>query len=224
MKETNLYEPVKALLESQGFMVRAEVKNIDVLASKGDILLAVELKTKMSMKLIYQAIDRQKAMDQTYIAIPRESIKKRGSSYKNLIYLLRRLELGLIIVENNKAYVEVEAKPYDMEKSRARYKKRKKQLVEELTLRKFHKNVGGTKGANMTLYKEQVIEIASYLLEVGNASPKQIKDATHIDKTASILQKNYDGYFKRITRGIYTINQSKRNQIDAYIKKIKNET
>lgn len=218
MKETDLYQPVKELLIAQGFIVKAEIKDIDILGSKDDYFCAVELKTKLSIKLIYQAIDRQKIVDQVYIALPKSSIKIRSSAYKNLTYLLKRLEIGLILVDQHQAEVVLEASIYDMEKSRARYKKRKQQTLKEFKLRKYSSNIGGTKDKKITRYKEQVIMIASYLIEHPNASPKEIKEHTNINKTASILQKNYEGYFERVSRGIYKV---KDDKIEA-IKKLKN--
>lgn len=216
MKETDLYKPVKDLLVSQGFDVKAEIKDIDILASKADVLCAVELKTKVSLKLIYQAIDRQKIVDQVYIAIPKTSIKQRTSTYRDFIYLLKRLEIGLIIVEDNEAEVCIEAAVYDMEKSRSRYKRRKQQTLKEFKLRKYNKNTGGTNKKSITRYKEQVIEIASYLIEHKTASPKEIKEYTNILNTASILQKNYDQYFQRVSRGVYKVNEEKIEEILNY--------
>jgi hypothetical protein len=221
MKETDLYLPVKTLLITQGFQVKAEIKDIDILGSKDDFLCAVELKTKLSLKLIYQAIDRQKIVDQVYIAIPKASIKMRSKAYKNLIYLLKRLEIGLIFVDQNQAEVILEASIYDMDKSRARYKKRKQQTLKEFKLRKYSKNLGGTKGKKITRYKELVIEIASYLIKHQSASPKEIKEYTHILKTSSILQKNYEGYFERVSRGIYKVKDDKIEEIKKLENKLK---
>ncbi|BCR36647.1 DUF2161 family putative PD-(D/E)XK-type phosphodiesterase [Mariniplasma anaerobium] len=218
MKETDLYLPVKTLLISQGFKVKAEIKDIDILGAKDDFLCAVELKTKLSIKLIYQAIDRQKIVDQVYIAIPRSSIKMRSAAYKNLVYLLKRLEIGLIFVDDDVAQVVLEASIYNMEKSRARYKKRKQQTLKEFNLRKYSKNTGGTRDKRITRYKEQVIDIAIYLINHESASPKEIKEDTQILKTSSILQKNYDGYFERVSRGIYKVKDDKIEEI----KKLKN--
>lgn len=218
MKETELYLPVKELLISQGFDVKAEVKNIDVLGYKDEFMLAVELKTKLSIKLIYQAIDRQKIVDQVYIALPKSSIKMRTAAYRNLSYLLKRLEIGLIVVDDHIAEVLIEASIYDMEKSRARYKKRKQLTLKEFNLRKFRKNTGGTKDKKITRYKESVIEIAIYMIEHQPVSPKEIKAATDIQKTASILQKNYEGYFERVSRGLYQVKDDKIKEILKYKK------
>ena len=51
MLETELYLPVKAFLEAQGYRVRGEVKNCDIAATKDDELLIVELKTSANMTL-----------------------------------------------------------------------------------------------------------------------------------------------------------------------------
>ena len=205
MKETELFIPVKKLLLSQGFEVKGEVKDIDVLAYQKDVMVGVELKTKISLKLIYQAIDRQKVLDQVYIAVPKDAIYHSKSLYRNFTHLLKRLEVGLIVVDQDIAEVIIEAIPFDRNQSRSRYKKRKLSIDKEFKLRKNKQNIGGTKGKKITRYKELVIEIGSYLMENLKGSPKEIKEQTGIEKTASILQKNYDGYFERIDRGIYQL-------------------
>ena len=213
MKETELYAPVKKLFLSQGFDVKGEVKDIDVIAYHQDVMIGAELKTKVSLKLIYQAIDRQKVLDQVYIAIPKDAIYQSKSLYRNFTHLLKRLEIGLIIVNGDSAEVIIEAVPFDRNLSRSRYKKRKTMLDKELRLRKNNKNVGGTNGKKITRYKELVIDIGNYLISNTKASPKEIKEKTGIEKTASILQKNYDGYFQRVERGIYQLTEKGKNDI-----------
>ena len=213
MKETELYAPVKKLFLSQGFDVKGEVKDVDVIAYHQDVMIGVELKTKVSLKLIYQAIDRQKILDQVYIAIPKDAIYQSKSLYRNFTHLLKRLEIGLIVVDGEEAEVIIEAVPFDRNLSRSRYKKRKTMLDKELRLRKNNKNVGGTNGKKITRYKELVIDIGNYLFLNTKASPKEIKEKTGIEKTASILQKNYDGYFKRVDRGIYQLTEKGKKDI-----------
>lgn len=213
MKETELFLPVKKLLLSQGFEVKGEVKDIDVLAYYKNVMIGVELKTKISLKLIYQAIDRQKVLDQVYIAIPKSAIYQSKSLYRNFTHLLKRLEIGLIVVGNDTAEVLIEAVPFDRNLSRSRYKKRKSNIDQEFKLRKNKQNIGGTRGKKITRYKELVVEIGSFLLEHQEGSPKAIKQSTGIEKTASILQKNYDGYFERIDRGIYQLTEKGKIEI-----------
>ena len=72
MRETELYPPVKAFLEGQGYEVKAEVGPADVVACrKGEEPLVVELKTGFSLTLVHQAVARQALTDVVYVAVPR---------------------------------------------------------------------------------------------------------------------------------------------------------
>ena len=51
-KETDLYEPIRAFLEEEGYQVQAEVKNCDIAAVKDGQLVIVELKKAFSLKLV----------------------------------------------------------------------------------------------------------------------------------------------------------------------------
>lgn len=57
--EKDLYRPVANFLLEQGFDVRSEVKNCDIMAVRGEEIVLIELKRNFQMKLLYQAIDRQ---------------------------------------------------------------------------------------------------------------------------------------------------------------------
>ena len=59
MKETDLYQPIKNYLQSQGFVVKGEIQDCDVVAVKDDLVLIVELKTSLNLTLLLQAIDRK---------------------------------------------------------------------------------------------------------------------------------------------------------------------
>ena len=60
MKETELYPPIKAFLEAQGYEVKAEVGDCDVLAVRGgEEPVVVELKTGFTLPLVFQGIRRQ---------------------------------------------------------------------------------------------------------------------------------------------------------------------
>lgn len=213
MKETELYLPVKTLFESLGYEVKAEINHIDILASKEDYFIACELKTSVSLKLIYQAIERQKIVDEVYIATYKKHIHSSKQTYRNLIALLKRLEIGLIAVSGDLAEIVLESKPFDYAKSRAMYQKKKQKMKKEFTLSKTSLNIGGTKGKIMTRYKEMVTQIGIYILDHGPSSPKAIKHALNIEKVSSILQKNYQQYFVRIDRGVYDLTQEGRKEI-----------
>ena len=83
MLETELYEPVKSFFESQGYIVKAEINDIDILALKDDLSIAIELKVKISLKHIYQAIERQKLVDNVFLAIPKSTYKSNKASIRH---------------------------------------------------------------------------------------------------------------------------------------------
>jgi len=197
MLETELYEPVKSFFESQGYIVKAEINDIDILALKDDFTIAIELKVKISLKHIYQAIERQKLVDNVFLAIPKATYKSHKVSIRHFHLLLKRLSLGLIIVDGNKTEVIFEPNYYDLNKSKSLNKRRKNRLLEDFNNLKKDANTGGSKGKRMTIYKQDAIKIANFLAVNPGSSPKDIKLATDVEKTASILQKNFYGWFKK---------------------------
>ena len=59
MSEVELYGPVKRFLEKQGYAVKGEIGACDVVAVRGDEApVVVELKERLSLALILQAVDR----------------------------------------------------------------------------------------------------------------------------------------------------------------------
>ncbi|MBU1141216.1 MAG: hypothetical protein KKG64_01710 [Firmicutes bacterium] len=216
MSETELYEPIKKLLEFQGYVVRGEVGVIDIFAMKGETSIAVELKNHITLKLVYQAIDRQKIADYVYIAIPKSAQKSHQSSYRSFMLLLRRLSIGLMIVEKDQAQVILDAKDYDMTVNKKRNKQKKLRIINEFSHLESQMNLGGSRGKKMTVYREKAIKIANAIEKYGTLSPKSIKEMTLVIETASILQKNYYGWFTHISRGQYGLSESGLKEIRKY--------
>jgi hypothetical protein len=82
IKETDLYAPIKRMLEGQGYVVKGEIGAVDVVAVRGDEEpLIVELKTGFSLSLFHQAIARQAITDAVYVAVPRGA--GRGGCFSN---------------------------------------------------------------------------------------------------------------------------------------------
>ena len=74
IQESDLYPPVKALLEGQGYEVKGEIGAADVVACRdAEEVVVVELKTGFSLSLFHQAIERQAVTDAVYVAVPRGS-------------------------------------------------------------------------------------------------------------------------------------------------------
>ena len=69
--EVSLYAPVKAFLEAQGFTVKGEIRDCDIVAlrpGEPDLLVITELKLGLSMELLLQAVDRMAIADEVWIA------------------------------------------------------------------------------------------------------------------------------------------------------------
>ena len=206
MKETDLYEPLRIFLESQGYGVQAEVKDCDIAAVKEGELLIVELKRSFNLKLVYQALERQSLTEQVYVAIPRPEKGQRERSWKDMLRLLKRLELGLITValDSPMQTVEVILEPAD---SMVR-KNRKKQegLQKEIVSRRLAENVGGTTRRKiMTAYREKSIELCCWMEHFGQISISQLREFGKAEKYGAMLQKNVYRWFARVDKGIYAL-------------------
>ena len=77
MKETDLYLPLKKFLEKQGYEVKAEVENCDVVAvkvpagnEKAQPPTIIELKLSLNLEVILQAVDRLILSPVVYIGVP----------------------------------------------------------------------------------------------------------------------------------------------------------
>jgi hypothetical protein len=221
MKETELYQPVKDLFEDMGYQVFGEVKDIDVVAVKDDEKVIIELKTSFSMKLVLQAVKRQKIYDDVYVAVPMPVFKKRFSKdFEDKEYLLRRLELGLIYVsletDNPYAQVVLDPKAFDLSMSRSRNKRKRDLVDRELSGRNGDNNVGGTRGKLVTAYREKALVIASYLRDAESMTTKELKEVCCNPKTTQILYKNYYGWFEREGTGVYKLSDKGRSELENY--------
>jgi hypothetical protein len=239
--ETDLYKPVRDYLEGLGYTVRSEVKDCDITAVKEEELVIVELKTSFNLKLLVQAVKRQRATDRVYVAIPMPKGGKRTAAWRDVCALLRRLELGLIIVKqaalkpdgskaNPKNSVTTNQKnpipgievilhpdPFDRSKSMQNGRKKRRSIIKEAEARYGDYNTGGSnKNKLMTAYRENSIHIACCLLKFGQPSPGQLKKFGTGAKTQSILKKNYYGWFQRISRGKYEIAHAAEDFLAGY--------
>ena len=217
VKEVDVAKPIENFLEELGYLVRSEVKGCDITAIKGNDLIIVECKTSVSLKLIYQCVDRQEFSDNVYLGIPLvdgKSIPNR----KYLFKLLKRLELGLITVtfQKNRTKVNIILEPNEY-KSKKKVKYRKK-IIEEINNRSENLNIGGSyRSKLMTAYKEASLEIGKYLKNKGSLSAKELQKLGTPSKTYSILYKNYYGWFFKDTgRGKYGLTQKGLQAINDF--------
>ena len=212
MKEYELYNPIKQYLEDLGYLVKAEVNDVDIVAKKDDQVIAIEMKKTLSLKHLYQGCIRQKMIEDVYLAILKPNNTK---DLKEKLHILHRLNLGLMLLDIKKQSVEVvlDPKPFTMRKN---YKK-KNLLMNEFNQRQLNNNIAGvSKTKIMTAYREEAITIAKTLLD-GPLSTKDIRGLTHIKKTTSILYKNFYGWFEPVDRGIYKLTDQGRVELLSYL-------
>src|SRR5262249_55685567 len=92
--ESDLYTPVKAFLEGQGYVVKGEVKGCDVVGVRGaEAPVVVELKRSFSLALVIQGIDRLALTDRVYLAVGAWPRRMR-----HVKKLCRRLGFGFLVV------------------------------------------------------------------------------------------------------------------------------
>ena len=199
-KETDMYAPIKKLLEAQGFIVRGEVKNCDVVGLRNDELWIVEMKLTVNLTLIFQALERQKKTTNVFIAVPR----KKNSREKNFVHLknlLRKIGIGLITVALDSPLVHAEILIFP-----GSYGKNKNNdLKNELLSRTFDTIGGSTKVPIITAYKEKCIQILCSTKVLGTATgPLLIKHGCDV-RANSILNSNHYGWFRKTERGKFIL-------------------
>ncbi|WP_442598839.1 DUF2161 domain-containing phosphodiesterase [Neobacillus sp. D3-1R] len=221
LNETDLYKPIRNYFTKQGFNVYGEVQHCDMAVIKDNELILIELKLNLTVDLLIQATKRQRLTDLVYVAIPKPKYSLRSKKWRDILHLMRRLELGLIIVQflksSTKMDVVVSPAPFDGTKSRQLNKKKRVQLLKEIEGRNGDYNVGGSnKTKIMTAYKESCIHIATLLARHGPLSPKLLRQRGTGEKTLSILNKNYYGWYDKIQRGLYSISEKGKKELLEY--------
>lgn len=220
--EEDLYRPIYNYLVEQGYRVHSEVKNCDVTAVKEDELIVIELKRSFNAKLLMQATRRQRAADSVYVAIPRPKGGARSADWNDMCHLLRRLELGLIVVSFRSGMAEAEVVFHPAPFERTKSKGMRHSILREISGRYGDFNVGGsTKRKIMTAYRENSVHIACCLEKFGPLSPAALKKLGTGSKTSSILTKNFYGWFERVSRGLYALHPQGREGMKHYPELVK---
>ena len=205
--ETDLYAPVKAYLEAQGYEVKSEVGAADVVAVRGeDPPVIVELKTTFSLTLFHQAIARLKVTDAVYVAVPRKPGKRWASALRDNVALARRLGLGVITVRPKDGHVEIHADPgpYAPRKSKARTQA----LLREFARRSGDPNTGGqTRQGLVTAYRQDALRIAQHLAAEGPSKGHEVVKATGVEQATRMMADNHYGWFERVARGFYALSE-----------------
>jgi hypothetical protein len=215
MKEAELYLPIKAFFIENGYDVAGEVKNVDMVVYKDDEQIAIELKTAFNLKLLFQAVERQKYFESVYIAIPKPKYNKR---YKEMIHILKRLEIGLITVNFLKSRTDVSVEHHPILLERKKNNRKAKAIITEISKRTGTiDNIGGTtKEKRVTVYRESALHIAYALSLMTQAKPSEIKKKTGVLKSNAILYSNFYGWYERVDRGIYRLSKKGYQALEEY--------
>ncbi|MEH7502795.1 DUF2161 family putative PD-(D/E)XK-type phosphodiesterase [Neobacillus drentensis] len=217
LQEIDLYKPIQTYFVREGYEVYGEVKDCDIVAVKDEELVVIELKLTLNVELLIQAAKRQRITDKVYVAIPKSKHRLNSKRWTNKCHLIRRLELGLIVVSSpgKRGWAEIIFEPTPF--NRRKNKLKRASIMKEINGRSADYNVGGSNRTKiMTAYKENCIQIASYLKDLGQLSPKALIQMGTGKNTSSILTKNYYGWFERIKRGTYVISEKGKEEIKEY--------
>lgn len=208
--ESDLYAPVKALLEGQGYSVKGEVRGCDVVAVRGsEPPVIVELKRTFGIGLVLQAVNRLTLSDAVYLAVgawpknPRD-VKK----------LCRRLGVGLMIVVDGRVDILLDPAPYQPRKDARRVGR----LLGEHARRVGDPNRGGssTRVPLMTAYRQEVLRCAGLLAKNGPMKVAALKREAEAPKAAAILSQDHYGWFERVERGIYGLTPKGRAGLEQH--------
>ena len=203
VRETDLYPPVKAFLEDQGYVVKSEVGAADVVAVRGaEPPVIVELKLGFSLALVHQCVARLGVSDDVYMAVARGTGKRFHKAAKDMTRLCRRLGLGLMTVRLSDGLVQVHCDPgpYAPRKNT----KRQGLLLKEFAARTGDPNDGGqTRAGLVTAYRQDAQKIADYLKENGPTKASTVAKETGVERARVIMADNHYGWFEKVERGVY---------------------
>ena len=214
MKESDLYPPLKRLLEAQGYQVKGEVHGCDVLAVRaGEPPVVIELKVSLNLDVVLQAVTRLTLTSKVYLGIPAGCgpFERRR---KSVLKLLRMLGLGLVVIDLKSAgaaRVVLDPGVYTPRRS----KPRQERLLGEFGRRAGDPNLGGsqTRGGIVTAYRQRAVEIALLLQAQGPTKASRVAEALGEPKARDFLYRDYYGWFERASPGVYGLSPRGRQEI-----------
>jgi hypothetical protein len=209
--ESDMYDPLKRFFVSMGYTVNGEVCGCDFVAARETDLIIIEMKKSFSLRLVFQAMDRQKIGGQVYMAVPRPE-SARAKAFRQQVELAKRLGLGLITVAMDSAYKSVEVLCFPPLDDNAKRPHLRKLLVNEASARSMDLNIGGSRGRKlMTAFRERSIRIAA-ALEYGGPSRAAdlIRRFGCCNGTYNMLRANHYGWFEKTDKGVYGLSEAGR--------------
>lgn len=209
-RETDLYQPVADFLAQKGFHVRSEVRGCDVTAVREDTLVVVELKLRFNLKLLMQAVNRLTLTDYVYVAIPRPSLgDKNGVDshfWRDMLQILKRLELGLLVVALDSPVQTVEPVLHPMRYTVRKSHVNRLKVIQEIDSRVGDFNTGGSSRTKITTaYREKSIQMACIMKQRGPTSTRELRLFGLTPRETMSLGKNFYGWFERVSTGVYQL-------------------
>lgn len=217
MLESELFAPVKELFCGMGCKVNAEVADCDVTAIKDGEPVIIELKRNLTVALLAQALERQKTGLAVYVAVPKPK-KYSPRRFRDTLYVLKKLELGLIFVNllGEHSYAEIIQEPREFKPVQKRTRERKR-IIDEINGRALDNNVGGvTQRKIATAFTERSIHIACILKRFGALAPRQVSKYLGGTECAGLLYRNAYGWFDHPAKGVYDINKKCLDELSRY--------
>ena len=217
MSEAELYPPIKRFLEAQGYTVKGEIGACDIVATRDDEPpVVVELKERLNLALILQAVDRLAVTDNVYVAF--RVGKNQSASWRTrgkAVYgLLRRLGVGLLTVSaRNHVVAVLDPGPYRPRTSSPR----RARLLKEFAERVGDPEAGGSPSRQrMTAYRQDALRCARELAADGPLGLAELRERTHVARAGPICRDNHYGWFDRVRRGHYAITPKGLRELESW--------
>ncbi len=223
MPEVDLYGPIKGFLEAQGYTVKGEIGACDIVAVREDEgPVVVELKQRLNLALVLQAVDRLRVSEAVYIAfrIGKGHSAAWRSKRKQVTSLLRRLGLGLLTVsERGNVVAVMDPAPY-RPRSDA---ERRKRLLKEFAERVGDPEAGGSRSRQrLTAYRQDALRCARELAEEGVLKLSVVRERADVSRAGPILRDNHYGWFERVKTGHYELSPKGRRDLVQWTHAVEN--
>jgi hypothetical protein len=182
--------------------VKGEVCGCDIVAVRDEAplqLAIVEMKLGFSLDLLLQAVDRMRAADEVWLAVP----ATRGGRDRDprVRRLCRLLGLGMMAVDTAGSRIEVLAEPAPY-RSRSDPRRRARLLSEHMRRRGDPSPGGSTRQPVMTAYRQRALACAA-MLRAGPCRPRDLRVVA--SDVGRILLRNVYGWFERPLPGVYRL-------------------
>ncbi|MEI3524603.1 MAG: DUF2161 family putative PD-(D/E)XK-type phosphodiesterase [Anaerotignum sp.] len=211
--ETDLYEPSAAFWRKKRNRVQAEAKDGTLRRKKmGNWLLWSS--EPFQRKPVDQALDRQSLTEQVFVAIPRPQKGQREKSWKNMLKLLKRLEIGLLTVALDSPLKTVDVVLTPSDSLAWKNRKKRERLQAELENRQDSANTGRHEPqedcdvlSEKVLYLCCILENRSCYIwrTAGNGTGRKI----HVHTANNVYH-----WFERVEKGVYRLSEEGRKALE----------